>query len=216
MRWVPQKGCGVLGIQQPTQALLFRDRHAGGIYLSFQGVRPFERLPGPELDRRQPQRQAGLGHDQAGMHREAAHRVTAQRMTPMLPALVQEPDVFAPVGNVGRILQHQHQAPCSGEALTRAPKMSGQNVFLVHALVGEKPVGRLRARPILASQRNAFGRAARKLLEHHTKPFSQTLVRKRSTLQLAPDLHAQVTAVCRFRDNRVVSIVALPRKIVGN
>jgi len=98
-------------ILQPACALLLRDRDLGtvGPELAVRGA--MERLAAPELDRRQPQRLAVPGRDQAGVHQHP----TGWGLTGALVA-VRRPmhqavglRVFAMVDKLCRIVQHQHR-----------------------------------------------------------------------------------------------------------
>ena len=69
-------------------------------------------------------------------------------------------------------MEHQNRAGDSGHVLAGRAKVTSQNVGLVHALVGKEPICGFRVGPILAGQRNAFGRRFGKLFQHHAETLS--------------------------------------------
>lgn len=75
---------------------------------------------------------------------------------------------------LGGVLQQQDRARARRKTVARRREVAAQNVGLVHPRVGEKPVGRLGIRPILAGQRDAGAHAIAKLpeqfLETTTEP----------------------------------------------
>src|SRR5688500_11295351 len=55
-RRLAQQFGGLLQVLQPANTLFGLDRHSRGVDLPLQGIGPLELAPGPELDRRQPER----------------------------------------------------------------------------------------------------------------------------------------------------------------
>ena len=84
---ITHQTCGLTKIFQPMDAFLLLDRNPGRIDLPLERGCSLEFVPGPELDGRQPQRQA-IGCDgQAGMHHNAADRAGAQPTLLVLAAV---------------------------------------------------------------------------------------------------------------------------------
>ena len=63
---------------------------------------------------------------------------------------------LAPPGELRRVMHHQDRALAGREAAMRGVEMAPKNVLFAHPVVGKEPIGRLRAGPVLAGQRNAL------------------------------------------------------------
>src|SRR5579871_6486354 len=63
--------------------------------------------------------------------------------------------------------------------------MARQNLRLTDPVVGEKPIGSLGVRPILAHQRNAFAHGAPDLRHQLAEPLVQALVGEAAACELA-------------------------------
>ena len=85
--WITEKLRGLLQIFQPPNAFLLLDRNTRRIDLLLERGGPFEFLPGPEFDGRQPERQPLGRHRQARMHQDAADRVRSQATRLVPPAV---------------------------------------------------------------------------------------------------------------------------------
>src|SRR5882724_5652449 len=72
---VTEKLGGLLDIFQPSDAFLLLDGNARRIDLLLERRGPFEFLPGPEFDGRQPEWQPFGRHREARVHQDAADRV---------------------------------------------------------------------------------------------------------------------------------------------
>ena len=114
------------------------------------------------------------------MHQQATDRVHALATALVLAAahLRGEAHRFgtlALVGKLRRVVKNEDRAVAGGETASRRVEMASKNVFFAHTLVGEEAVGRLRAGPVLAGQRNA-------LPETDLHPFDQLM---KATVQAA-------------------------------
>jgi hypothetical protein len=130
-----------------------------GIDPAFQGIGAVELIAGPELDGGQPQRQTLLRDDQAGMHQNSAHRVIARPAVIPSLLLAHHTDDFvllAAVDEFRPVVKYQQRTADNGlEPLLRADKMPSQKLFFRDAVIRQKPIGCLRRRPVLASERDA-------------------------------------------------------------
>ena len=112
-----EKCSGLLHVLQPAIALLLLDRHARWVDRALQRVRAVELVPGPELDRGQSKRKPLLGHDQAGVHQHATHRVITGTALGSCALLAHHADrlvLFATIDELRRVVEHQHRPTASG------------------------------------------------------------------------------------------------------
>src|SRR5712691_7538032 len=75
---ITQKLSGLLQIFQPADAFLFLDGNSRRIDLFLERGGPFEFLPSPEFDGRQPEWNTLDRNREARMHQDAANRVRSQ------------------------------------------------------------------------------------------------------------------------------------------
>ena len=112
-----EKCSGLLHVLQPAIALLLLDRHARWVDRALQRVRAVELVPGPELDSGQSKRKPLLGHDQAGVHQHATHRVITGTALGSCALLAHHADrlvLFATIDELRRVVEHQHRPTASG------------------------------------------------------------------------------------------------------
>src|ERR1700680_1090252 len=181
--WIIQKRCGLLQILKPPDAFLLLDGNSRRIDLFLQRCSPFELLPGPEFDGRQPKRQSLGRYRKARMHQDAADRMRSQPPRLVASTIYTFGDadrlrVLPRIGKLGRIMEHKHQAVSGGCAITSRLKMAGQNVRLADALIGEKAIGRLGVSPILTDQRNALPHGAPELRNQLPKSVAKPRIPK--------------------------------------
>ena len=95
------------------------------------------------------------------MHQQSADCVQAVA-TRLVPAAVHRRGEahglrpLAPPGDLRRVMEHQDRAVAGGEPVPRRIEMAPKNALFTHPLVGEEAIGRLRAGPVLAGQRDAL------------------------------------------------------------
>ena len=193
---VAERGGRLPQVVQPANALLLFDRHAGRVDMPLGFVRAVELLSGPELDRRQSERQALRGHCQAGMHQNAARRITSQSPESIGACnpdvrLAHGVDVFALVGELRRVVQHKYWTGRLRRAIARRLEMTSENLGLTDSIVVEESVRRFRVRPVLADQRNAPAGAGGKMPEQRSKTLAETLVLELAVGKFAVDPRAR-------------------------
>jgi hypothetical protein len=146
-------------IIKPPNAFFLLDWHTGRVNLALERRRTLELVAIPELHCRKTKWKPFRCYRQAGMHQDPAKGVMAK--TPFLvPSAVDalgEPygmRATALIGELGRVLQEQNR-PVAG-VITRPGRseVPAQNIALLDLGVREEPIGGLRIRPILASERN--------------------------------------------------------------
>lgn len=170
-------------VLEPSDTFLLFDRHPRWVDVQLELVRALELLPRPEFDCSQSERQPVGGHRKAGMHENAACGVTTRRSISMGAGdtdagLADRFDVVTLVCELSRVGQNQHRTVCRCESLASGVEMTCQNLGLVHPIVGEEPIRRLGIRSVLAHQRNALARRARKLIEQTLEALPQPLIRE--------------------------------------
>src|SRR6516164_5582641 len=160
-------------VLQPADAFFLFDGDARGVdrmlaavdAFALEGIGSLELLARPELDRRQPERQAIGGDSKARVHEDAADRVhplpTGFVLVPAadLVRLADRVGVATGEREIGRVVEHEDQPIHRGKALARGLKVSGQDLRLAYAVVVEEAVRRLGAGPISAGQRNRSANA---------------------------------------------------------
>lgn len=100
------------------------------------------------------------------MHQHSADRVMAPTAVLVLAAIdalgqANSARVRALVGEFRRVLNKEDQASTIIVTRSRGGEVTAEDVGLLHALVGEEAVGRLRVRPVLARERYAPGKTSR-------------------------------------------------------
>ena len=177
-------------IIEPAHAFLLFDRHSGRVDLPLERRRPSELLPGPEFHGRQAQRQPLGRHREAGMHQHPADRVMAQATTLVAAAIdaLRHADgahVRALVGELRRVLDQKNRTIGRIAAGTCGREMAAEDIALLDALIGKKPVGRLGVRPVLAGIWNALAHAVADLLQKLAKSSAKTRVFESRFVDLA-------------------------------
>lgn len=89
------------------------------------------------------------------MHQHAAQSVMTKAAALVAPAIdgLRKPDIagaFALVDELGRVLDQQNRPVGAAEAIPRGGEVAAQDFAFLDAIIGEKSIGRLRARPVLA------------------------------------------------------------------
>jgi hypothetical protein len=123
---------------------LFFDRHARRIDAALQGISALKRVPVPELDCRQAQRQAFASCRQTGMHQNTAAGVMSR--TTLLAEgrghLLQDsdrPGIFMPVRQLRRIVKNQNrEATAGGKSLSRARETTCEDIGFADLIVAKE------------------------------------------------------------------------------
>jgi hypothetical protein len=84
--------------------------------------------------------------------------------------------VGALVGELRGVLKDKDRALRSSVPRARRREVAADDVVLLDALVSQKPISRLRARPVLTSKRDALAHAVADLLQELAKPSSEASV----------------------------------------
>src|SRR4051795_1523498 len=152
-------------------------------------VRPLELGPGPELDRRQPQRQPVRRHGQAGVHQQGADGVHLEPSVGAPPARGRRDRADplgsrTPVGELGRVLQDQDRPVGGRDAAAGRAEMAGEDLGLADRLVREEAVGGLGIGPILTGQGDGRADRACHPREELAQPPAQTFVLERRAREL--------------------------------
>jgi hypothetical protein len=181
---VAEERGGLAHVLQPADALLGLDRHPGRVGPALERVRALELGPRPELDRRQPQRQPVRRHGQAGVHQQAADGVHPELAISLPPARGRRDRAdplgpCTPVGELGRVLQHQDRPMGGGNAAVRRSEMAGEDLGLADRLVGQETIGGLGIGPVLACQRKRLADRSRHPREELAQSSAQALVLER-------------------------------------
>ena len=77
------------------------------------------------------------------------------------------------VGEFRRILDQQDRPRAIIVTEALGGEVAAENVGFIHASIGEEAIGRLRARPVLASKRDAAAHAVTNLLQQLGKPSAK-------------------------------------------
>jgi len=191
-RGVIDPSTGLEQILEPAHALLGLDGNTRGVDLLPQGVDPLELVARPELDCREAQRKAFRRDREAGMHEETADGVKA-RTAIAVGSRAREGGlsdglrVFSLVRELCGVVQHQDRPRGACNAIPGGEEMALQNLRLADSIVVEESVGRLRVRPVLASEWNAPARAGRELCKKLSKPTLKAIILELTALQFALD-----------------------------
>jgi hypothetical protein len=86
---------------------------------------------------------------------------------------------------LGGVLQQQDRTRARRETVARRREVAAQNVCLVHPRVGEKSIGRLGIRPVLAGKRNAGAHAIAKLPEQFAETTAEPSVAEGARIDFA-------------------------------
>ena len=89
------------------------------------------------------------------------------------------------VGELRGVLDEKDGAFASIISRTRGGEVAAKNVALLDAVIGEKPIGRFRVRPVLACERNALAHAVTHLAQELTKSSTKTYVFESGFVDLA-------------------------------
>jgi hypothetical protein len=133
------------------------------------------RVSRPELDRTQSKRKPFGCDRETRMHQNSANRVIAgtPSMLPPTADLVRDADRFGSLPlkrELRRVVQDKNDTVICRKAIMCRPKMTRKNILFTNALVGEKAIGRLGIRPILAGNRNAFSHGTADLPQQADQP----------------------------------------------
>ena len=155
-----EKCRGLPEVLQPSNTLLGFDRHASWIGL-VQCMTPYEFLAAPKFDCCKSQRQPFRCHRETRVHQDPANRtcfgLSIAAVTGLHSACkTDQLRLFSLIGKFRGVLQNQDRTLGFCKALARRLKMPGEDISLVHALVGEKSIRGFSIRPVLTGHRNTL------------------------------------------------------------
>jgi hypothetical protein len=96
-------------------------------------------------------------------------------------------DFAAVKGELGRIVQHEHEHVCSGQPIARGLKVASQNLSLADTVVREKTVFRFGVRPVLTGQRDGPSDFIGELFQKLSQPLAVTFIFELEPRQFTAD-----------------------------